>query len=91
MKNRLVSRYHPALVTLHWLLAILIVAALVLGCFWLAPMPNADPRKIDILRLHMSAGMLIFALMVIRLIVRTLTARPPARPPAIRASTGSRR
>lgn len=73
---RQVSRYHPLLVTLHWLLASLIVAALCLGFFGLAMMPNADPRKIAILRLHMAGGMLILALMVIRFIVRLWTARP---------------
>ena len=86
MKARLVgaraARYHPALVTLHWLLAALIVASLASGAFWLAAMPNADPRKVDILRLHMSAGMLIFGLMAVRFAVRMLTARPA------RATTG---
>jgi cytochrome b561 len=73
-----VSRYHPLLVTLHWLLAVLIIAALTIGFFWLAVTPNADPQKIGVLRLHMAAGMLILALMVIRFIVRICTARPPA-------------
>jgi cytochrome b561 len=43
MKTNLVSRYHPLLVTLHWLLAALIVATLCIGFFLLAPMPNIDP------------------------------------------------
>src|SRR5271155_2176770 len=33
-----VNRYHPALVTLHWLLALLIIGALIIGFFVLAPM-----------------------------------------------------
>ena len=77
-----VSRYHPLLVTLHWLLALLIIGALTVG-FWLASTPNADPEKIGVLRLHMSVGMLILALMVVRFGVRTLTSRPPP------ATTGS--
>jgi hypothetical protein len=33
------------------------------GCFFLlAPMPNIDPRKIGILLVHVSLGMLILAL-----------------------------
>ena len=48
-----VSRYHPLLVTLHWVLAILIIAALIIGSFWLAAMPNSDPQKIVVLRVHM--------------------------------------
>lgn len=71
-----VSRYHPLLVTLHWLLAVLIVAALAAGYFGLAATPNADARKIDVLRVHMVGGMLILALMVVRFIVRVRTSRP---------------
>ena len=71
-----VSRYHPLLVTLHWLLAVLIIAALIVGFFAFAVMPNSDPEKIGVLRQHMAGGMLILALMVIRFIVRMLTARP---------------
>jgi cytochrome b561 len=37
-----VSRYHPLLVILHWLLALLIISALSLGFFWLAPTPITD-------------------------------------------------
>jgi cytochrome b561 len=76
------SRYHPLLVTLHWLLAVLIVAALIVGFFMLAATPNTDPRKIDILLIHMAGGMLILAPMVIRFIVRMRTSRPA------RATTG---
>jgi cytochrome b561 len=36
-----VSRYHPLLVTLHWVLAFLIVATLSLGFFGLAATPPA--------------------------------------------------
>src|SRR3981081_4733750 len=41
-----------------------------------APMPNIDRRKIGILLIHMSAGMLIFALMAARFIVRMRMSRP---------------
>jgi cytochrome b561 len=71
-----VSRYHPLLVTLHWVLAFLIVAALTIGFFGLAATPNSDPQKIGVLRVHMAGGMLILALMVIRFIVRMRTPRP---------------
>jgi cytochrome b561 len=72
-----VSRYHPLLVALHWLLAVLIIAALIVGFFALAATPNSDPAKIAVLRLHMAGGMLILALMIIRFIVRMLSSRPP--------------
>lgn len=76
MKTNQVSRYHPLLVTLHWVLAFLIIAALAVGFFGLAATPNSDPRKIGILRLHMAGGMLILALTVIRFIVRLCTSKP---------------
>jgi cytochrome b561 len=71
-----VSRYHPLLVTLHWVLAALIIATLTLGFFGLATTPNSDPQKIGVLRVHMAGGMLIFALMVIRFVARIRTLRP---------------
>src|ERR1700738_2508984 len=83
MKTILVSRYHPLLVLLHWLLAVLIVAMLCIGCMVLEPMTNVDPQKIDILLIHMSVGMLILALMVIRFIIRMRMSRPAP------ATTGS--
>jgi cytochrome b561 len=76
MKASLVSRYHPVLVTLHWLLAVLIVVMLGAGFFLLAPMQNSDPQKIGILLIHMSVGMSLLALMAVRFTVRTFTAKP---------------
>jgi cytochrome b561 len=73
---KLVSRYHPLLVTFHWLLAVLILLALAVGFLGLAAMENADPRKIAVLRWHMAGGMLILALMIVRFIVRLATAKP---------------
>lgn len=71
------TRYHPALVALHWLLALLLIVGLVMGNFLLDPIPEADPAKLDALRSHMIAGLLILALMVIRLVVRLRTSHPP--------------
>ncbi|HKF08760.1 MAG TPA: cytochrome b/b6 domain-containing protein, partial [Xanthobacteraceae bacterium] len=72
-----ISRYHPLLVALHWVLAVLIIAELTVGFFGLAA-PSSEPGKIGILRLHMMGGVLILALMVLRFIVRMRTSRPPA-------------
>jgi cytochrome b561 len=63
-------------VTLHWLLAVLIIAMLCIGFFSLAPMPGTDPQEIRILLVHMSIGMAILAPMVARFIVRIRTSRP---------------
>jgi len=78
-----VSRYHPLLVALHWLLAVLIVAALALGALVMAKLPNSDPAKLEALRSHMAGGALILGLTLARLTVRIGTMHPA------RASTGS--
>lgn len=54
-----VTRYHPVLVTLHWLLAALIIAALALGALIMATIPNTDPMKIEALRSHMAGASLL--------------------------------
>jgi len=70
------SRYHPALVSLHWLLAFLILFSLGMGTFLLKEIPNSSPDKIFALRGHMIAGIVILVLMLVRLVVRVTTARP---------------
>jgi cytochrome b561 len=72
-----VSRYHPALVVLHWGLALLITAALALGALGLAKIPNTSPMKLEALRSHMTGGIIILALMLARLAVRLRSAHPP--------------
>ena len=71
------KRYHGFLIVLHWLLAIMIIGGLVMGGKVLSATPNSDPEKLFYLKMHMSMGILIMALMVIRLIVRFFTAKPP--------------
>ena len=82
------SKYHPALVTLHWVLAWFIIASLAFGFLVLAPLPNTDPRKLDMLEWHMGLGMAILAAMAVRLVVRWRTAKPA---PAGLGSPGSAR
>lgn len=77
------TRYHPLLVTLHWLLAFTILLALGMGTFVLTEIPNTSPEKIGGLSDHMIAGIVILTLMLVRLGVRLFTDKP--RP----ASTGS--
>lgn len=77
-----ITRYNPSLVVLHWLLAAVIIAMLVSGVFWLAPMPSSA-AKVEALRWHMSTGMAILGLMLVRFIVRIASSHPA------RASTGS--
>src|SRR5262245_51578415 len=70
------NRYHPALVGLHWFLAVFIVLALSLGTFVLKTIPNTSPHKIEALRAHMTGAGIILTLMVLRLLIRLRSARP---------------
>lgn len=81
--NTLPTRYHPALVSLHWLLALLVMLALALGTFVLKELPNTSADKIGALRGHMIFGIAIGGLMLVRLILRLRFSLPQA------ASTGS--
>ena len=76
MSSSVASRYQPVLVALHWLVAPMIIGLLCLGFFVLANMPNSDPKKLDILVWHMSGGMFVLVLMVLRGIIRRWSARP---------------
>ncbi len=76
MSRAVASCYQPVLVALHWLVALMIIGLLCLGFFVLANMPNADPNKLDILVWHMSGGMFVFVLMILRLVIRRWSARP---------------
>jgi len=70
------TRYHPTLVALHWLLALLIIGGLIMGGNVLAKTPNTDPFKMTALSIHMSIGMTILVLMLVRLVVRLTTRKP---------------
>ena len=74
----LVSRYHPLLVVLHWILAVLVIAALALGALVMAKIPNTDPMKVEALRSHLIGGTLILVLMLGRLVLRLRTEHPAA-------------
>lgn len=71
-----VKRYHPSLIVLHWLLAIAIFAAFVMGAFVLDDMKNDAPQKMQLLQLHVIGGISILILTLVRLIVRVQTEKP---------------
>jgi cytochrome b561/tetratricopeptide (TPR) repeat protein len=71
------SRHHGALIALHWLSSILILAALVTGTFWLKGTPNSSPDKVILLRAHAILGITILVLILWQYAVRVLAPRPP--------------
>lgn len=72
------TRYHGALITLHWLLACLLLCILTVGSLLLKNTPNSAPEKILALQVHMIMGGLILLLTIVRLVVRLRTPHPPA-------------
>lgn len=74
-------RYHPALVALHWLIAALIFAE---GAIVVSPhfFPNLAPWHTR-MQIHMILGVLVLAAVIVRIVVRLATPKPPA------ASTGN--
>ncbi len=69
-------RYHPILVALHWLLAIMIGLGLIMGSKVLSATPNDAPEKLLYLKIHMTMGTIILVLMTVRLAVRLFTDKP---------------
>lgn len=70
-------RYHPLLVSLHWLMALMILLALAAGGLLLANMPPDSPDKVEGLRGHMTVGIAIGVLLILRLFTRIRSTHPP--------------
>ena len=70
------NRYPPALRALHWAIAALILAALIMGTFVMARIEAADPAKAAALLKHMLVGLVILGLTLLRLFIRPNTRRP---------------
>jgi cytochrome b561 len=69
------KRYHPWLVAIHWLTALLFLFNLTAGTFLLKWLPN-DAAKILPLANHMTLGILILVLTIVRIFVRRVTPVP---------------
>lgn len=76
MNSRTPTRYSPVLVSLHWLLAILILTNLFIGHSLADNLADTDPVKFNYFKNHMLLGGLIFFLMCVRLLVRINTEKP---------------
>ncbi|WP_417070611.1 cytochrome b [Niveibacterium terrae] len=63
---------------LHWAIAAMILAALVMSTFVMTRIPASSPDKVSALIRHISVGSLIFVASMLRLATRGRTVAPPA-------------
>lgn len=73
--SELPRRYHPMLVGLHWLMAVFIIMMLAVGRFLFPTLTDAA-QETSAARTHMTLGLFLLALIVIRFIVRLRTPKP---------------
>ena len=74
------KRYHPALVTLHWLVVLLVFTNLIIGLFVFEPaLRGGGAFRIpeSLIAIHIAVGITILVLLIVRFIVR-LRSRKPA-------------
>lgn len=76
------KRHNPMLVTLHWLIALLILTETIIGVGFLHEMPNTA-AKVAPLGIHLILGLMLLALMIVRLVIRVVSPKPH------RAKTGT--
>jgi cytochrome b561 len=72
------NRYDRVAMSLHWLMAVTIIALLVLG-FFMTGLKPGSPLQFKLYQLHKSVGVLVFLLALVRLSWR-LGHRPPPLP-----------
>ena len=70
------KRYHPALVAIHWLTALLVIMMLGVGKIVMPGISPEDPQKPLMLQSHTYIGGAIAFLLIIRLVLRFTTRRP---------------
>lgn len=71
-------RYSTGVIILHWLLAVLLLGALIAGTFVLDATPNSNPDKRISFIMHMGLGSVILVLMLVRLYLRLSRPQPAA-------------
>jgi cytochrome b561 len=73
------ERYARPMITLHWLIAIAIIAMLCIG-FYMVGLPRGLPFKSDLINFHKSLGITVFLLVLMRILARLAYGRPPLPP-----------
>lgn len=66
-------RFHIALRILHWLMAILVIAMLMIG---VAMVSTSGPAYLALLALHRPIGLSLLALAIVRIVIRVLVGSP---------------
>ncbi|HZC17178.1 MAG TPA: cytochrome b/b6 domain-containing protein [Caulobacteraceae bacterium] len=75
-------RYGAAAIGLHWTIALLIFIQIGLGWYMNEVLPDHSPAQAAVLTLHISVGLTIFLLVLVRIAVRLIN-RPPPLPPGM--------
>jgi len=75
-KETLPTRYHPVHVTMHWLVAVMVIGAFAIGMAFLDSTPNSAPEKVTYLQYHSTWGTLLAIFLVVRVITRFAFKRP---------------
>ncbi|WP_245321682.1 cytochrome b [Bradyrhizobium sp. LTSPM299] len=70
------ASYDPLLRRIHWATAVLFIAAMLIGFYCGLQPPGTSPRRELLLEVHKSLGMSLFALAILRLMVRFATTAP---------------
>ncbi|MEJ1969869.1 MAG: cytochrome b [Rhizomicrobium sp.] len=71
-----VLRYGSVAMTLHWLIAALLIANIALGLY-MGELPRGDPNKFAIVQIHKSIGLTVLVLSLARLAWRLVNPVPP--------------
>jgi cytochrome b561 len=71
-----VDRYGSVAVTLHWLIAIAVIANICLGLY-MGDLPRSDPNKFMLFQTHKSIGLTVLVLSVLRVAWRLINPIPP--------------
>ena len=70
------DRYGTVAITLHWLIALGIIANICLGLYF-SDLPRSDPDKFFLTQTHKSIGLTILVLSILRVIWRLMNPVPP--------------
>jgi cytochrome b561 len=71
------QRYGAAAIVLHWTIALLIVVQLCLGWYMNEVLPDHSPAQAEVQTIHISLGLTILLLVLIRIGVRFVDPPPP--------------